>query len=210
MLLRREKEVPKHSQRTDRAGNQEPVRVPLSKETQNLIEKLKGDRVVVYETDGLPPRTLRERGMSIVSGCPELEDISTTPALIAFKPDPSGLFLPLSINLSYKKQLEILEERKAQVEKQYPGSGLKVREAVEWPELIWKHFQATNGKVRLFGQNYNYACTWMPVYDEDAPGAYRAIVGRWIDRLGLLIDFFHPDEAVRGLGLATVLEIPRV
>lgn len=208
MLLRREKEVPKHPQRTNSAGNQEPVCVPLSKGTENLIEKLGGNGFVTYETDGLSPRTLREKGMPIVSGYPTLEDISATPALVAFRPDPSGLFLPRSINVPYEKQLEILEGNKAQVERQYPGSGLKVREAVEWPELIWKHYVHTG--VQLFGQDYNYACTWMPVYDEDTPGAYRAVVGRWSKRFGLLIDFFHPDDAVRGLGLATVLEIPRV
>ncbi len=183
---------------------------PLSKETQKLVEHLRKDGYVAYGTLGASPHMLRSEGMPFSYVDPKLEDLSFSSSLVAFKPEPASLFLPGSKNHPYEKQQEILEEEKVRVEKKYPGAGLIVREGVEWPELSWQHFNATDRRVRLFGADYGFAYTWMPKYESNKQSASRAIAGRWFDQDGFHVYFRHPGYVDPHLRLASLVEIPRV
>ncbi len=183
---------------------------PLSKETQRLIERLKKDGYVTYETRGASPRILKSVGMPFLYVDPTLEDLSFSSALVAFKPTPESLFLAGSKDLPYEKQQEILEEEKSRVAKKYPGAGLIVREGVEWPEVSWQHFNATNKTIRLFGKDFGYAYTWMPKYESNDGGANRAIAWRGHDQNGFDGYFTPPDNVHPRLGLASLGESPRV
>lgn len=181
---------------------------PLSKETQKLIEQMRNDGYAVYETEGLSPAVLRSDGMPFWSLNSRLENSGSDPALVALRPEPSRLFLPGSKSLPYGEQLKLIPEEQARIDGAYPNAGLKIREGREWPELAWKHFKATG--TRLFGTDFDYAYTWMPIYESDDQGARRAIAGRWGDRFGFFVDFDRPDRVGPGLGLAFLVEIPWV
>ena len=188
---------------------QEAVSVPLSKETQKLVERLKKDGYVIYDLDGKTPSVLRDEGMKFWYLNPALEQVSSKPSLIAFNPPPDKFFLEGSGGILYEKQLELLENRAGEVEKKYPRAGLVVREGhvPEWVETAFAHFKATDQK--LFGSDYNFNWTWTDTYESDKQGARRAYVGIWVGR-GLRVGFGNPDDVRPDLRLAPVVEIPRI
>jgi len=188
---------------------QDIVKAPLSKETQQFVEKLKKDGFSVYDLLGKSPAALRGEGMKFWYVNPVLESISSNPSLIAFKPNPDEFFLKGSFNMPHEKQLEILDNYDQAIQNKYPGAGLVVREAEasEWAETALSHFKTTN--KRLFGREYDLRWTWTNTYENEQPGANRADVGRWGDVDGLDMGLDHPDDVYPNLGLAPVVEIPR-
>lgn len=188
----------------------EVVRQPISSETQRLIEHLGRSGYAVYDLAGESPNTLMNEGMKFWYVNPLLENTSSTPALVAFKKNPQEFFLRGSQKTLYSKQLALLEEEKARVEKEYSDAGLVVRvgKPSEYAEAAFKHFQVTGRKVRIFGRDYGYNYTWADAYENEASGARRAIVG-WVEANGLDVDFSHPDDVYSYLGLAPLVEIPR-
>lgn len=182
---------------------------PLSAETQSLIEHMESDGYALYETFGKSPDAVRSEGIPFWYLNPALEDRTAPPALLAFKFKPSEFFLHGSQNIPHDKQLELVEEEKVRVEKQYPGTGLVVREGKlsEWTELAWKNFQTT--KVRIFGKDFGFNWTWADDYESDESGAGRACVGAWVEALGLYVALDHPGSVGPHLRLASLVEIPR-
>jgi hypothetical protein len=189
--------------------HQEAALSPLSKETQQLIEQLKKKGKVVYDLSGKTPVALRGEGMKFSYVNPALENESSSPSLIAFDPNPDRFFLKGSQKLPHSQQLELLDRDKTVVEKEFPGAGLIVREgyAPEWVEAAFEHVKATGQK--LFGPDHNHNWTWTNTYMNDQLGAYRAHVGDWRDD-GLDVHFAYPDGVYPRLGLAPVVEIPRI
>ncbi|MBI2074275.1 MAG: hypothetical protein HYT83_00385 [Candidatus Levybacteria bacterium] len=142
---------------------------------------------------------------------PALKNVSAPPSLVAFKPDPAEFFLKGSEDISYEEQFELLKREQERVEKEYPGVGLVVRvgKPSEWSEAAYEHFKATDGNVRIFGEDYGHNYTWADAYESDRTGVHRAVVGRWGEAVGLLVDFNLPDNVFSHLRLAPLLEIPR-
>ncbi len=195
----------------DKSSATEVTRQPLSPETQRLVEKLKKDGYAVYDTEGKTPRALQTEGMPFWYINPALMDVSAPSSLLAFKPNPSEFFLKGTQNIPYEQQLKLLEKEKERIDKKYRDSGLvaRVGKPSEWTELGWKHFKATDEKVRIFGEDYGYNWTWTDTYESDKPGAGRANVGYWDETLGFGVGFNHPDGVDPYLGLAPLVEIPR-
>lgn len=184
---------------------------PLSAETQKLVEHMTRDGYAVYDTLGKSPAVVRAEGMKFWFLDPKLEDVTVAPALVAFKTNPSELFLKGSQNISHEEQVKLLEEEKARVAKLYPDAGLVVREGKlpEWIELSWRHFKETPQHVRLFGKDFGYNYTWTDTYESDQPGAYRADFGNWRWMFGADANLWHPDGVHPHVGLASLVEIPR-
>ncbi len=182
---------------------------PLPKETQQLIEHLKKDGMVIYDLSGKTPVALHGEGMRFSYVNPVLENFSSKPSLVAFNPHPDKFFLQGSLKLPHVQQLELLDQEKILVEKAYSGAGLLVREwyAPELIEATHSHFKATDQK--LFGPDHNFNWTWTNTYASEQAGADRAYVGDWGD-VGLVVSFVNPDFVYPSLGLAPVVEIPRI
>lgn len=191
------------------AQNAEIIKSPLSAETQKLIEQMRSDGYAVYETTGRTPASLKSDGMHYWFLDPKLADITAPPALLAFKKAPSELFLPGSFNIPHDKQVEFLLEKRVKTNNEYPGAGLIVREGKlpEWTELALKHFKATG--VRIFGKDYRYDYTWTDTYESEKSGARRANFGFWSGMVGADAGLWNPDGVPPGLGLASLVEIPR-
>jgi len=192
----------------------EVILPPLSAETQKLVEHMQNNGYAVYDTLGKTPVGLKQEGMRYRYLNTALENITAVPSLLAFKVSPQQFFPAGSKNIPHERQMELLPEEQARVDREYPDTGLVVREGKlpEWPELALRHFKETSkaGRgVRIFGRDYAYAYTWTDTYDSDQPGAHRAIVGYWDEAGGLSVDFWHPDSVRPDLGLASLLEIPR-
>ncbi len=187
----------------------EAVRIPLSAETQRLVERLRRDGLAVYQTEGKTPIQLTSEGMKYWFLNPALEDRVSEPALLAFRPNPQDFFLKGSQNIPWDTQVELLDEEIQRFERQYPDSGMVMRvgHLPEWTELSWKHFQAT--KVRPFGRDFGFNHTWTDTYENERPGARRADVGRWDGAHGLSADLWGPDDVLPDLGLAPLVEIPQ-
>lgn len=181
-----------------------------SPETQRLIEHLKTDGYAVYDLLGKPPAALRTEGMYFSFVNHALEHVTATPSLVAFKKRRAEFFLSGSRDSRFKRHLELLEEEKARVERKYPGAGLIVRvgKPSEWAELAFKHFNAPNGGVSIFGSEYGHNFTWADAYKSDQAGAFRAVVGG-DEADGLDIDFRLLGDVDYRLGLAPLVEIPR-
>lgn len=185
----------------------EAILSPLSAETQKLIERMKEDGYAIYETVGNSPAQTQADGMRFLYLNPALERVSATPSLLAFKPKPSEFFIRGSQNIPHEDQLKLLEDKKARVEKKYSDTGVILREGTlsEWIELSWKHFQATDRKVRLFGKDYGYSYTWTSTY----MGAHRASFGRWYEADGADAYLWDPAYVGPSQGLASLVEILR-
>ncbi len=183
----------------------------MSAETQRLVEQLKQEGYAIYDLVGKTPVTLRTEGMSFRYINPGLENASTLPSLVAFRPNPSEFFLKGSQGIPYEAQLNLLKKEQERVEKQYPGASLvaRVGKPSEWAEVAYEHFKATDGRVRIFGRDYVYISTWTDAYESDEPGADRAAVGNWHETDGLHVNFALPDGVHPRLGLASLVEIPR-
>jgi len=187
----------------------EVARLPLSRETQRLVEHLRKDGYTVYDYSGRTPAQVRVDGMRFWYLNPALEDLSSNPALLAFKPAPEGFYLRGSQNIPHERQLELLAEEAAGVEKKYPSARLITR---EWhaPEIIdvsLQHFRNTGD--RLQGKDFGYNYTWTDTYTSDKQGADRAFVGGWNEVYGLSAYFWYPGNVYPHLGLASVVEILR-
>ncbi|MBI2031480.1 MAG: hypothetical protein HYT08_02585 [Candidatus Levybacteria bacterium] len=205
--------VPRSQVRPENAAVQatrvEVVRSPLSPEIQKLVEHMEKDGFAVYETSGKTPASLRGEGMKYWYLNPTLEDLTAEPALLAFSKDPAEFYLKGSQDIPYEDQLVLLEERKMKVERDYTGAGLvtRVGHFPEWPELALKHFKKTG--VRVHGKDYGYNYTWTDTYENDQPGASRAIAGRWPGTRGFDGGFWNPDYVSPRLRLVPLVEIPR-
>lgn len=182
---------------------------PLSAETQKLVERMEQDGYAVYKTTGRTPASLKLDGMRYWLLGDELANITAPPALLAFKKAPSEFFLPGSHNLVHDEQVKLLPEEQRKVDKRYPGAGLVVKEGKlpEWTEIALKHFKATG--VRIFGRDYEHNYTWTDTYKSEKFGAGRAHFGGWYGMDGAFADLWDPGVVDPGLGLASLVEIPR-
>ena len=189
--------------------NREAILPPLSAETQKLVEHMKHDGYVVYETTSRSPASLRSDGMHYWFLNDKLADIIASPALLAFKKAPSEFFLPGSQNIVHDEQVKLFPEEQVKVDRKYPGAGLVVKEGKlpEWTEVALKHFKATG--VRIFGRDYGCNYTWTDTYGSEKPGAYRARFGRWLGAFGANVNLWPPGDVYPDLGLASLVEIPR-
>lgn len=189
--------------------NREAILSPLSAETQKLIERMKNDGYAVYETTGRTPASLKSDGMHYWFLNDKLADIVASPALLAFKKDPSEFFLPGSQNIVHDEQVKLLLEEQRKVDKKYPNVGLIVREGKlpEWTELALKHFKTTG--IRIFGRDYGYNYTWTDTYESEKPGAHRAHFGYWNESHGADAHLWDPDCVGPDLRLASLVEIPK-
>lgn len=194
---------------SEQAAKIEVVRTPLSLEIQKLVEHMEKDGFAVYETAGKTPGSLRGEGMKYWYLNPALEDLTAEPALLAFKKDPAEFYLRGNQNIPFEDQLGLLEERKLQNERKYPGAGLitRVGHFPEWPELGLKHFKATG--VRIHGKDYGFNYTATDTYESEKRGARRAVAGYWHETYGFHGLLWGPDDVLPGLGLAPLVEIPR-
>ncbi len=180
----------------------EPIKKPLPVETLRLIEHVKkSGGYAVYEIPLESPNSLQDQERSI----------------LAFRPDPLNIFLRGSQGLPYEQQLERLEAEKAAVELRYRDSGIIVRvgKPTEWKRVASEHFKATEGRARIFGDQYGDTCTWADANIDIAAshrsspgGSRRAIVGPWEENSGLKVYFGIPNSTDSRLGLAPILEIP--
>jgi len=187
----------------------EVARTPLSKETQRLVEHLGRDGYAIYETSGKTPRSLRVEGMKYWYLNPALEDLTVEPEILAFKKDPSELYLRGSDNIPFEDQVKLIPEEQHKVDKEYPDAGLVVRVGhfSEWPELSLKHFKKTG--VRIHGKDFGFNYTWTDTYESENRGAVRAVAGLWIEAGGFRGGFWGPGDVGPGLGLAPLVVIPR-
>jgi hypothetical protein len=187
----------------------EIARQPLSAETQRLIEHLGRNGYAIHNLAGKTLTTLENEGMPFWKKSHDLDHVSAPPGLVAFKQNPSDFFLRGSLNTPYEKQLDLLEEEKTKVEREYPDAGLIVRvgKPSEWAEAAFEHFKGTN--VRIFGTDYGLTPTWADAYHSRYNS--RAYVGFWnaATYRGLEIDFQSSDYAGSLMGLAPLVEIPR-
>lgn len=206
------KEAPKTSRRGHGViglAKPEIIFPPLSPETQSLIERLgSGGYDAIYHIAGRTPEDLKKDDMPYWYLTAPLIEETPLPALLAFKTDPAVFFLPGSHNIPYDKQLELLADKQARVEKEYPDMGLVVREGklAEWTELAFRHWKAK--EVRITGGEYGSSYTWANTYESHRPGASRAVMGAWDAARGLRVHFWGPDTTLPNLGLAYVVEIP--
>lgn len=189
--------------------NGEVITSPLSAETQKLVESLRNDGYAMYETTGRTPASLKSDGMSYWLLNDKLTDVTAPPALLAFKTAPSEFFLPGSFDIHHDEQVKLLPERQAEIDKNYRGAGLIVREGElpEWTELALKHFKATG--VRILGRDYGYKYTWTKTYESKGSASRRAAFGSWDEKNGAGASLWDPDNVVPDLGLAYLLEISR-
>lgn len=189
----------------------EEAKTRLSKEARRLVEHMRGDGYAVYKTSGVIPAQIKREDMKFWFLNPGLENLSSEPALLAFKPNPQDFFLRGSHNIPHEDMLELLEEERKRVEREYPGAGLITREgqAPEWIELPLRHFNATDRRTRLFGRDFGYNYTWTDTYENGQPGARRALVGDWYEAGGLNAFFWRPGYVGPDLRLAPLVEIPR-
>ena len=200
----------------------------LSPETRQLIKEMQGqDGYAVYATAGNTPaaairverqpllyldsqeKLVRFDGIPFSHLSSKLTDVSAAPALLAFRPKPSAIFLPRSKNIPHDDQLKLIPAEQERVDRKYPGAGLVVREGAlpEWIELGFAHFKAGE-RVRIFGPKYGYSSTWTSTYESEKPGADRAYFGSWDETVGPSGTLFHHDAVDPHWGLAVVVEIP--
>ena len=187
----------------------ETILSSLSPETQRLVEHMRRDGYAVYETTGRSPASLKSDGMRYWFLNDRLTDITAPPALLAFKKAPSEFFLPGSQNIVHDEQVKLLPEEQVEVDKKYRGACLVVKEGKlpEWTEVAFKHFKTTG--VRIMGRDYGYRFTWTDTYENEKPGARRARFGRWAEGVGAHVSLWGPGGVDPGLGLASLVEIPR-
>lgn len=155
-------------------GNLEVVRPYLSPETGHLVGQLADNGYAVYALTGKSPADLHNEGMPFGSIEYSLKDLTAEPVLVAFH--PAFIFLGRRFGRSitdrgettYNQQLELLEEKKVEVARQFPDAGLVVRmgKPSEWVEAAFEHYKATGG-VRLFGIGYGMRLTWIDAYEDD-------------------------------------------
>ena len=187
----------------------EVILSPLSPETERLVEQMRRDGYAVYETVGKTPEGVKREGMKFWDLDPRLIGLSAAPALLAFKKDPSVFFLPGTMNIPHDKQVELISAEQVRVDSAYSGVGLVVREGKlpEWIELAWKHFKTT--RVRPFGKDYGYNFTWTDTYENNEPGADRAVFGYWVEAVGADALLWKSGNVNPNLRLALLVEIPR-
>lgn len=182
------------SEKSPETARGEIISLSISKETQKLIEYMEKDGYVVYETQGKTPISLRKEGMEYYVLDSGLENLTSKPALLAFKKDPSQFYLKGSYSISFEDQIKLIAEEQRKIDKQYSSSDLLVKLGYfsEWSELAFMHFKATG--VRLHGKDYGYNWTWTDTYESNQPGAYRAIAGFWDEIYGFNGRFWNPDD----------------
>ena len=187
----------------------ETILSSLSPETQRLVEHMRRDGYAVYETTGRSPASLKSDGMRYWLLNDKLTDITAPPALLAFKKAPSELFLPGSLNIPHDEQVKLLPEEQVEVDKKYRGACLVVKEGKlpEWTEVAFEHFKTTG--VRIFGPDYGHNYAWTDTYENEKPGASRALFGHWNEAHGAFARLCDPHDVTPSLGLASLVEIPR-
>ena len=208
MTMERSREVP-YGLGNNSIVNREAISSPLSAETQKIVEHMQNDGYAVYETIGRTPASLRSDGMRYWYLNKRLADVTTPPALLAFKKYTFEFFLAGSQNIAHREQVKLLPEEQRKVDEKYPGAGLVVREGKlpEWTEIALKHLKETG--VRILGRDYGYRLTWTDTYENEEPGALRAQFGNWTGAGGADVDLWGPDGVFLVLGLASLVEIPR-
>ena len=70
------------------SSNPETFLIPLSAETQKLVDHMRKDGFAVYDSLGKTPASVRADGMPFWYLNPALENMSAAPALLAFKTKP--------------------------------------------------------------------------------------------------------------------------
>ncbi len=167
------------------------------------------DGYAVYEASGKTPGSLRGEGMRYWHLNPALENLTAKPEILAFKKDPSELYLQGSDSIPYEVQITLIPEEQDKVDKKYPDAGLVVRvgHLPEWTELALKHFKAAG--VRIHGKDFGYNYTWTDTYESEKRGANRAIAGDWRETDGFYGYFWRPRRVNPRLGLAPLVVIPR-
>ena len=191
----------------------EAITIPLSPETQRLVEQMRTDGYAVYDTTGRTPASLKSDGMRYWVLNDKLAERTAPQKLVAFKKAPSEFFLPGSEDMLHDEQVMLIPNAQAQLDSEYPGKGLLAREGKisEWTEVALKHFKETSktGRgVRILGSDYGYKWTWADDYESDERGADRAIFGDWYDASGAFVELWSPDLVVSDLRLALLVEIP--
>lgn len=186
----------------------EAISIPLSPETLRLVERMRGDGYAVYNTTGRTPESLRKDGMLYWFLNDKLAELTSPPALLAFKKAPSEFFLRGSQDIPHDEQVKLIPAEQASLDARYPDAGLVVDEGElpEWTELALKHFKATG--VRILGKDFGYARTWTKTYETDQPRARRAYFGYWDGSDGARAALWAPGNVSPRLGLALLVRIP--
>lgn len=170
---------------------------------------LVGDGAVTYLLAGETVRGQRAAGRPFwyvapgyeIGGKNRLTDVPSSLVEVAFYPDPDRFFVPGSVDRSrVEREALRLEDRDSLIRRLGNiGVDQVPLEVSGVTELVFKHFDATRGKVRLLGGAYGYH--WVDTNTPaDKKGLHFAYVGDWKDVEGLRIDDWAVDEGAWGLG----------